>query len=98
MKIRTEVEELKAQWAADPCWDLHTTEGFEDYRAELLDYADKMLDLWAKRDHAVRQCEMRRIGLLTEHPYIVGKDELFDYIKALEARIQKLESLVLPSE
>lgn len=30
------VEDLKAQWKADPCWDIEETEGFEDLRNELL--------------------------------------------------------------
>jgi len=35
MKTRAEVNELKENWQADPCWDLEDTEGFEDYRKEL---------------------------------------------------------------
>lgn len=30
-----EIEDLKAQWLEDPCWDLELTEGFEVHRAEL---------------------------------------------------------------
>jgi hypothetical protein len=29
------IDELKSNWKADPCWDIETTEGFEDYRQEL---------------------------------------------------------------
>ncbi len=30
------IEELKQQWLGDPSWDIEETEGFEEYRAELL--------------------------------------------------------------
>jgi hypothetical protein len=37
LKVRTgaEIEELKAQWIRDPCWDIETTEGFEAHHFEL---------------------------------------------------------------
>jgi hypothetical protein len=30
------LQDLKAQWLADPCWDIEYTEGFEEHRQELL--------------------------------------------------------------
>ncbi len=38
MKTRAEVETLKQQWLKDPCWDLDTTEGFEEYKEELAQF------------------------------------------------------------
>lgn len=38
MKTREEVEDLKKQWEIDPCWDIWTTEGFEDYENELFEF------------------------------------------------------------
>lgn len=38
MKTREQVEELKRQWLSDGCWDIETTEGFEDYHDELLKF------------------------------------------------------------
>ena len=35
MKTQADVVDLKAQWKADPCWDIGCTEGFEDYAEEL---------------------------------------------------------------
>ena len=35
LKTREEVESLKAEWLADPCWDIYESEGFEEYRVEL---------------------------------------------------------------
>ena len=34
-KTKQELDDLKAQWKADPCWDLEFTEGFEKYADEL---------------------------------------------------------------
>jgi hypothetical protein len=41
MKTREEVEELKHQWKRDAIWDIEQTEGFEDYRAELLNRSQR---------------------------------------------------------
>lgn len=41
MKTRDEVEHLKANLIADPCYDLEETEGFEEYREELFDFSEK---------------------------------------------------------
>jgi hypothetical protein len=38
MKSREEVEKLKRDWLHDGCWDIETTEGFEDYTDELLKF------------------------------------------------------------
>ena len=37
-KSPEEVRKLKENWRRDPCWDIEDTEGFEDYREELLQY------------------------------------------------------------
>ena len=36
---REMVEQLKASWYHDPCWDLETTQGFEAYAAELREFS-----------------------------------------------------------
>lgn len=38
MKTKQDIENLKRQWLNDPCWDIEDTEGFEDYKKELLEY------------------------------------------------------------
>jgi len=37
-KSTEEIEKLKRNWLADPCWDIETTEGFEDHVEELLNF------------------------------------------------------------
>ena len=38
MKTREEVEKLKQGWRKHPCWDIETTDGYEEYHDELLEY------------------------------------------------------------
>lgn len=35
---RKMLEELKANWKQDPCWDIEDTEGFEEFHDELLSW------------------------------------------------------------
>lgn len=46
VKTAEEIEHLKSNWFADPCWDIEETEGFEAHRAELLEYHEKCKELW----------------------------------------------------
>lgn len=58
MKTREEEEDLKQNWVNDPCWDIEETEGFEEYREELSDFAKQEI---IKRDERIRQNELRQI-------------------------------------
>lgn len=53
MKSREEVERLKQNWHEDSCWDIEKTEGFEDYRDELLAYRKQSEAEWevARQKH-----------------------------------------------
>ena len=46
MKTREEVMMLKANWTADPCWDIEHTEGFEEHEGELREYRLVMEAKW----------------------------------------------------
>ncbi len=48
MKTEEEVHYLKANWQADPIWNIEETEGFEEHRAELLAFRLKCEENWAK--------------------------------------------------
>lgn len=41
IKTREDVEHLKHDWLNDPCFDLEDTEGFEEYRDELLAFSNE---------------------------------------------------------
>lgn len=43
---KKEIEDLKADWLEDPCWDIETTEGFEDHKEELKTFADEQKTKW----------------------------------------------------
>jgi hypothetical protein len=49
MKTREEVEQLKADWLYDPCYDLETVEGFEDYKEELLAFSKEKQAHWSEQ-------------------------------------------------
>ena len=38
MKTPEEVQQLQANWHADPIWDIEDTDGFEEYREVLIAY------------------------------------------------------------
>jgi hypothetical protein len=82
MKTRAEVDDLKAQWKADPCWDIEDTEGFEEYRAELFDWRI------AYNDEIRHQKHLRILNFAQRYDVPIG---IADYILTLEARIARLE-------
>ena len=49
MKTREEVEKLKKNWRYDPIWDIEETEGFEEYKDELLAYGLECKREWEER-------------------------------------------------
>jgi hypothetical protein len=46
MKTRVEVEALKANWLGDPCYDIETTPGFEEYAVELAGFSVEHRAIW----------------------------------------------------
>lgn len=48
-KTFEEIQDLKSNWRADPCWDLYETEGFEEHREELKKYQEKCEKEWEER-------------------------------------------------
>lgn len=56
-KTIEEVNQLKEQWKNDPCWDLYTTEGFEDYAEELKAFQEQCEREWEEK-RAQREKEL----------------------------------------
>ena len=79
---RIEVENLKAQWLADPCWDLETTEGFEDVKQEL--YAWKVDQVNTSKKEWFERINKRAYDLNCSY-------SLADYIIKLEDRLESIE-------
>lgn len=84
MKTRAEVEQLKLDWCSDPMWDIEDTEGFEDYKDELVTYSITMNTLWNNNYIASVSIKAESLG-------IPGNTTLAQYIINLEDRINKLE-------
>ena len=92
MKTREEVEALKKNWLHDPCWDIYETEGFEEYRAELVTFQTNMHSEW-------RAGEYNRIYKFAEtlgidnlgNPEDEPNLELAKYLDKLEMRIADIE-------
>jgi hypothetical protein len=50
MKTREEVEKLKQNWRDDPCWDIYNTEGFQEYKEELMEYQRLCEKEWEEKN------------------------------------------------
>lgn len=50
--MQAEIDQLKANWRSDPCWDIEDTEGFEEHREEL--------KVWRLQHLAQREAEAKR--------------------------------------
>ena len=85
MPTPEEIHDLKAQWCADPVWDLEDTEGFEAHRAELAAFAKQQIDLWDAQVEARLTTKAESLGC-------PGNLTLAGYVEALEARLCKIEA------
>jgi hypothetical protein len=81
---RKRIEDLKHQWAADPCWDIEETEGFEGHRDELLAFSEEMKESWKARHRAELLAKAEELGC-------PGNAALAAYVMRLEGRIENLE-------
>lgn len=57
IKTDDEIQALKDSWVRNPNWDVEDTEGFEQYKDELLRFRMEIEEFWKKRDaerHAQR--------------------------------------------
>jgi hypothetical protein len=83
-KTQEQLQDLKMQWCADPCWDIESTEGFEEYHDELLEYSELMIKQWDE----YRQTELIRFA---KSRGLESNLQLASYIRMLEQRIYSLE-------
>lgn len=70
MKTPQEIEDLKASWKRDPCWDIENTEGFEAHHDELLAF---------RKNHEAEseRKAQERTQALKRKWYEIGLNELF---------------------
>lgn len=82
MATKEQVEALKANWKSDPCWDIETTEGFEQHRQELVDFSTAVQNEWKRIEAERKAAKCAKLGISVE---------LLDYIEFLEFKINRLE-------
>ncbi len=94
MKPQQDIQELKAQWLYDPCWDIEETEGFEDHRDELKAFAEEKEAEWARQ---AEEREARRQAKLEEFAEEIGcpgNIKIAMHFEYLKSRIEELETKV----
>ena len=84
MKTRAEIENLKAHWRADPCFDLETWEGFEEHAAELLEFRLKCEAEWNQRKLARLADRAKQLG-------VPGNISLAEQWELMEYKISELQ-------
>lgn len=82
---RAEVESLKRDWAADPCWDLEETPGFEEFRDELTEFAARTREKGERRYRKALEEYAERIG-------VPGNLILAERFRSLERRVAAVEN------
>ena len=84
-KSKEEIQQLKDNWRADPCWDIEDTEGFEAHFDELVAYRAE----WEEKWEAQAMAELRTFA------NVVGLSDnlkLAEHLRYLSERILKLET------
>lgn len=82
MKTQSELENLKSQWKSDPCWDIEYTDGFEEYREELLNFRLDSEKRWKEKEQNRLELKAIKLGCTVA---------LVEYIESLGYRIKQLE-------
>jgi len=84
MATENELKELKAQWKADPCWDIEDTEGFEEHAEELKQYRLTTEAEWEDNYKSLVSMKAEKLNC---------SFETASYFLRLEQRIERLEML-----
>ncbi|QQZ64614.1 hypothetical protein JI735_33735 (plasmid) [Paenibacillus sonchi] len=91
LRSADEIEQLKAQWLTDPCWDLYMTEGFEAHRSELIHYQNEVEAANKQRlteREAKLDIEAKQLGIPGIYRLVLGCQEIQDrHQKAIAALI-----------
>lgn len=89
---RKEVEQLKADWADDPIWDIEGTEGFEAYRDELKAFSDAKRAEW---DAKQEERERKSMDEIQRRADALGCSAgVMQHILTLETTVHKLQNEV----
>lgn len=85
MTTTADIEALKRNWQADPCWDIEKTDGFNEYHDELLAFRIKYEQDQEKeyQEKIKKDCEKFNISA-----------ELLQLLRQYENRISDLEAKI----
>jgi hypothetical protein len=95
-KTLLEIDELKAGWASDPCFDIEDTEGFEDVREELLQFRQEMELKWKQREEQERNKLAETLGFRVREQYEFGVQFVLDpavFTDVMAALLNRMHSL-----
>jgi len=84
VKTLQEIEELKAEWASDPVWDIEDTEGFEDHSVDLLAWRIQHRAKQEVKQEEIYAAKAKEVGC-------EGNRELGKYLFDLECRLKQIE-------
>ncbi len=87
MKTEAEIADLKHQWSIDPCWDIETTEGFEEHRYALYRWRMEIEGENERKEHERLSERAAKLGIHANH-------ELVKFLESLEYKISKLEDRI----
>lgn len=93
MKTRAEVDLLKKQWLEDPCWDIETAEGFEEYADELIAFREHQEVNWAAKERQGWLMKAVQLGVpnnIDLAKYVLGLESQID---SFARRLQGLEEV-----
>jgi hypothetical protein len=86
-KTLHDLRALKESWLADPCFDIYATEGFEEFREELVAFEATVRRLWQQERQADLETFATKIGC-------PDNLVLAEYVQQLAARVARLEGEV----
>lgn len=71
MKTQNEIDALKKSWMKDPCWDIYSTEGFEEHSEELKMFQEEQERKWKNE---AQERDDARASLVREQTGVVDAD------------------------
>jgi hypothetical protein len=92
VKTSQEIEDLKQSWLQDPCWDIETTEGFEEHKKELLAFREQTEKLWEDARLEELQKKSVELGCPGNHALVRRFEVMQDRFDELLAKVERLEN------
>lgn len=93
-KTKAEIEDLKVGWLQDSCWDIESTEDFEDHREELLAFRLAQEAKWEGQEAVRVNQERQRRADRAAQLGVPGAEALVLYLEHLERRIATLDEAI----